>query len=91
METYFSGTQQSLIFGVWTAPGARETLPKGWGRSPPPFGWLLEAIQNLVFNSGRTPGIPQIGRERGPVGNPQGAQGKTLIFSAKYLPEASHT
>ncbi len=25
------------IFGVWAAPGARETLQKGGGRSPPPF------------------------------------------------------
>jgi hypothetical protein len=29
---------KSAILGVWAAPGARETLAKGWGRSPPPFG-----------------------------------------------------
>ncbi len=26
-----------VIFGVWVAPGALETLQKGGGRSPPPF------------------------------------------------------
>ncbi len=30
--------RKSVIFGVWAAPGAPETRPKGGGRSPPPFG-----------------------------------------------------
>ncbi len=29
-------------------------------------------------------------RGGGPVGHPQGVQGKTLIFDIKYLPQASH-
>jgi hypothetical protein len=29
---------KSAILGVWAAPGARDTIPKGGGRSPPPFG-----------------------------------------------------
>ncbi len=37
VKTYFSGTQQSSTFVVWTAPGARETTPKGWALSAPPF------------------------------------------------------
>ncbi len=30
-------------------------------------------------------------RGGGPVGHPQGVQGKVLIFNFKYLPNASHT
>ncbi len=30
--------RKSAILGVWAAPGARETLPKGGGLRPPPFG-----------------------------------------------------
>ncbi len=33
MKLFFSGTQKTLIFGVWTAPGAPETTPKGGARS----------------------------------------------------------
>ncbi len=29
---------KSVILAVWVAPGALETLQKGGGRSPPPFG-----------------------------------------------------
>ncbi len=38
MDTYFSGTQKSWIFGVWTAPGAPETIPKGGVLRAQPFG-----------------------------------------------------
>ncbi len=30
--------RKSVILGVWAAPGGPETLAKGGGRSPPPFG-----------------------------------------------------
>ncbi len=30
--------RESAIFGVWAAQGAPETLPKGRGLRPPPFG-----------------------------------------------------
>ena len=30
--------RKSVILGVWAAPGAPETLPKGGGLRPPPFG-----------------------------------------------------
>jgi hypothetical protein len=43
METYFSGTQKSLIFGVGTAPGAPETTPKGGALRAPPYGVVSEA------------------------------------------------
>jgi hypothetical protein len=29
--------RKSVIFGVWSAPGAPETVPKGGGLRPPPF------------------------------------------------------
>ena len=29
--------RKSVILGVWAAPGAPETLPKGGGLRPPPF------------------------------------------------------
>ena len=29
--------RRSIILGVWAAPGAPETLPKGGGLRPPPF------------------------------------------------------
>ncbi len=38
MKTYFSGTQKSSIWGVWTAPEAPETTPKGGALRAPPFG-----------------------------------------------------
>ncbi len=38
MKYYVSGTQTSSIFGVWTAPGAPETTPKGGVLRAPPFG-----------------------------------------------------
>ena len=34
---------KSVIFGVWVAPGALETLQKGGGRSPPPFARVFRA------------------------------------------------
>jgi hypothetical protein len=43
MNTYLPGTQKSMIFGVWTAPGAPETAPKGGVRSAPPFGMVSGA------------------------------------------------
>ena len=39
----FSDLMDSVILGVWAAPGARETLPKGGGRSPPPSGMVSRA------------------------------------------------
>jgi hypothetical protein len=36
--------RKSVSFGVWAAPGAPETLPKGGGRSPPPFGRASRAL-----------------------------------------------
>ena len=30
--------RKSVILAVWAAPGAPESLAKGKGRSPPPFG-----------------------------------------------------
>ena len=33
----FLTDRKSSIWGVLAAPGGRETLQKGWGRSPPPF------------------------------------------------------
>jgi hypothetical protein len=35
--------RKSVILGVWAAPGAPETLPKGRGRSPPPSGMVSGA------------------------------------------------
>ncbi len=40
MNTYFSGTQKSLIFEVLTAPGATETTPEGGALRAPPFGMV---------------------------------------------------
>ncbi len=40
MKTYFSGTQTSQICGVWTAPGAPETTPKGGALRTQPFGMV---------------------------------------------------
>ncbi len=45
MKTYSPGTQQSQISGVWKAPGAPETLPKGGARSPPPLGRVSGALR----------------------------------------------
>ncbi len=42
-EDLFPGTQQASILGVWTAPGAPETTPKGGARSAPPFGVVYGA------------------------------------------------
>ena len=36
-------TQKSLIFGIWRAPGATETIPKGGGLRPPPLGTVFGA------------------------------------------------
>ncbi len=38
MKTYLSGTQKLAILGVWTAPGAPETTPKGGALRALPFG-----------------------------------------------------
>ena len=35
--------RQSSIFGVWAASAAPKTIPRGWGRSPPPFGMVFGA------------------------------------------------
>ena len=35
--------RESVILGVWAAPGARETIPKGGGLGPPPFGRVSRA------------------------------------------------
>ncbi len=43
MKTYFAGAQTSSILGVWTAPGAPETTPKGGARSAPRFGVVYGA------------------------------------------------
>ncbi len=43
MNTYFSGTQNSSIFEVWTAPGSPETTPKGGALRAPPFGVVSRA------------------------------------------------
>jgi hypothetical protein len=32
--------RKSVILGVWAAPWAPETLPKGGGLRPPPFAWV---------------------------------------------------
>ncbi len=42
MKTYYSGIQKSSIFGVWTAPGTTETIPKGGARTG--------AVQTLKIN-----------------------------------------
>jgi hypothetical protein len=34
----FFGGRKSAILGVWAAPAAPGTLPKGGGLRPPPFG-----------------------------------------------------
>jgi len=39
-NAWFLVDQKSSIFGVWAAPGAPETIPKGGG---PPFGMVSEA------------------------------------------------
>ena len=39
-----------VILGVWAPPGARETLPKGGGRSPPPFGRVSGAVQTTKID-----------------------------------------
>ena len=39
----FVNGRKSVILGVWAAPGAPETLPKGGGRSPPPFWRVYKA------------------------------------------------
>ncbi len=43
MKTYFPGTQQSSIFGIWTALGAPETTPKGGALRAPPVGGVSGA------------------------------------------------
>jgi hypothetical protein len=43
MKTYSPGIQKSSMCGVWAAPGAPETIPKGGGLRPPPFGMVSEA------------------------------------------------
>ncbi len=35
--------RKSVILGIWAAPGALEILPKGGGRSAPPFGRVFGA------------------------------------------------
>ncbi len=42
MEVYFSGTQRSSILGVWKAPGAPDTIPKGGALRAPTFGVVSE-------------------------------------------------
>ena len=43
MKTYSSGTHKSSILGVWTAPGASETTPKGGALRASPFGVVVGA------------------------------------------------
>ncbi len=38
---FFSAGRKSRIFGVWAAPAAPQTIPKGGGLRPPPSGLLL--------------------------------------------------
>ena len=40
----FFKDRKSAILGVWAAPGAPETLPKGGGLRPPPFGRVSGAL-----------------------------------------------
>ncbi len=47
MKTYSPGTQKSSILGVWTAPGASETTPKGEALRAPPFGVVSGAPGNV--------------------------------------------
>ncbi len=49
-----SGTQKSSILGVWTAPWAPETTPKGGARRAPPFGVVCGppgAVQTPKINN----------------------------------------
>ena len=44
----FVEDRKSVILGVWAAPGAPETLPKGGGRSPPPFARVFGGRSNTL-------------------------------------------
>ncbi len=52
MKTYFAGTQKPSIVGVWTAPGAPDTTPKGGARSALPFG-----VVSRIPGAAQTPQI----------------------------------
>ena len=58
MSGWLFGDRKSSSFGVWAAPGARETLPEGGGQSPPPF-WRVSkapgAAQTLKLDDFRSP------------------------------------
>ncbi len=41
----FWAGRESPIFGVWAAPAAPKTIPKGGGRRPPPSGMVFEATE----------------------------------------------
>ncbi len=69
----FFEDRKSGIFGVWAALGARETIPKGGGRSPPPFGrasgapGVAQAPKVTDFRSLTTCKLPPKGQPpRGP-------------------------
>jgi hypothetical protein len=53
--------RKSSMLGVWAAPGAREILPKGGGRSPPPFGRVSRSPGAAQTpQSRRSPADPKI-------------------------------
>jgi hypothetical protein len=41
MKTYLPGPRNHRFFGVWTTPGAPETIPKGEVLRPPSFGMVV--------------------------------------------------
>jgi hypothetical protein len=51
----FWAGRESLIFGVWAAPAAPKTIPKGGGLRPPPSGMVLGAA-----GAAQTPKIDDI-------------------------------
>ncbi len=67
------------IFSIPARPPRNRPNRPGTAAPDPPdnVGWSSEIID---FRS----------QGGGPVGHPQGVQGKTLIFNIKYLPKASH-
>ncbi len=59
MKTYFAGTQQSSIVGLWTAPGAMKTTLNGGALRAAPFGRVSGAhgaVQTPKINDFWVPG-----------------------------------
>ncbi len=74
----FQRAKKYVFFRAGPGPGNPQIRPEMGAPGPPD----ILGLSSEIIGSRNLGG--------GPVGHPQGAQDKTLIFNIKYLPKVSH-